>query len=647
MNNIGGPNRQAGGSGRGSCAKMGTLIAYAGTLVTLTASAFTEAPSLSERVSKGGLPALEHRLPENPKVIHLEKSQRKVGRYGGDLRLLMARSKDVRLMVVYGYARLIGYDEKFGLGPDILESIKAEANRIYTLHLRKGHKWSDGHPFTTEDFRYYWEDIAQNEELSPFGFNAALLVDGMPPKFEVIDETTVRFTWKQPNTYFLTALAGTRPLYIYAPSHYLRQFHKAYAQDAELLQAKVEKAGQRNWAALHNRMDSPYKNQIPNAPSLQPWINTTPGPSQRFVFERNPYFHRVDENGQQLPYVDRVVMHISASKLVPAKTGSGESDLQARSLKFSDFTFLKQNEKRNKLKVDLWQTTKGAHIALFPNLNVRDPVWQRLVRDVRFRRALSMAIDRHEINQVIYQGFATEGNNTVHEKSPLFKPAYRTKWATFDMHQANHLLDELGLKKRDRDGVRLLPDGRPMHIVIETAGESNEETDILELLHDTLIKVGIKVYTKPVQREVFRNRIFAGETLMSVWGGLENGVPNAQASPRELAPSSQQQLQWPKWGQHFQDNGNSGEPPDLAPVKELAELFRQWSSARTNPEQAAIWQRMLEIHADQVFSIGVIAGVPQPVVSSIRLQNVPTRGVYNWEPGAHFGIHRPDTFWFK
>jgi len=161
------------------------------------------------------------------------------------------------------------------------------------------------------------------------------------------------------------------------------------------------------------------------------------------------------------------------------------------------------------------------------------------------------------------------------------------------------------------------------------------------------MKVGIKVYTKPVQREVFRNRIFAGETLISVWGGLENGVPNAQVSPQELAPTSQQQLQWPKWGQYFQDKGIAGEPPALASVKELAELFQKWSVADTVDEQHAVWERMLEIHADQVFSIGIIAAVPQPVASSIRLQNLPKHGIYNWEPGAHFGIYQPDTFWFK
>ena len=109
---------------------------------------------------------------------------------------------------------------------------------------------------------------------------------------------------------------------------------------------------------------------------------------------RNPFFHRVDANGRQLPYIDRVVMNISDGKLVPAKTGAGESDLQARHLTFNDYTFLKQSEKRNAKPVRLWETTRGAHVALYPNLNVEDPGWRALLHDVRFRRALSLAIDR-------------------------------------------------------------------------------------------------------------------------------------------------------------------------------------------------------------------------------------------------------------
>jgi peptide/nickel transport system substrate-binding protein len=526
-----------------------------------------------------------------------------------------------------------------------LDRIEIDGERVFTFFLRRGHKWSDGHPFTTEDFRYFWEDVANNAELSPFGLPAVMLVDGEAPVFEVIDEITVRYTWKSPNPFFIPAIAGSRPLYIYSPAHYMKQYHARYG-DTEALAQMAKAAGQRNWAALHNLLEAPYKNHNPDLPSLQPWVNTSRPPSQRFVFERNPYFHRVDAHGQQLPYVDRVIINIADSKLIPAKTGAGESDLQARALNFSDYTFLKRSEKQADWEVRLWETTKGSHVALFPNLNANDPIWRALMRDVRFRRALSLAIDRREINQVVYFGLATEGNNTVHDKSPLYLPAYRNSWAELDLDAANGLLDELGLGSRDRKGIRLLSDGRPMIIVVETAGEDSQQTDVLELIHDTWLKIGIKLFTKPLQREVLRSRIYAGGTLMSVWGGWDNAVPTAITSPQDFAPTSQDHLQWPKWGQYFQTKGVAGEPVDMPEAKQLMDLNEAWISARDNQAREEIWRQMLEIHADQLFTIGIVADVPQPVVVNRKLRNVPEKGVYNWDPGAYFGVYRPDTFWF-
>ncbi len=602
-----------------------------------------EPPMLAAEVAQGKLPAVAKRLPQSPRVLSVKTP----GSYGGELRLLMAKAKDVRMMVVYGYARLVGYTTEFEIVPDILERIEVEDDRVFTLYLRKGHKWSDGKPFTAEDFRYWWEDIANNRELSPFGIPNSMLVDGKPPTFSVIDGTTVRYNWQSPNPFFLPELAGARPLYIYSPAHYLKQFHARYAR-AEALTEQARAIGLRDWSALHARMDAPYQNNNPDFPTLEPWVNTTKGPADRFVFVRNPYYHRVDQNGLQLPYIDSVTVHIADGGLISAKTGAGESDLQARYLSFSDYTFLKKSEKRTQTYVRLWETTKGSHIALYPNLNVNDPVWRRLVRDVRFRRALSLAINRHEINQVLYYGLAIEGNNTVNPNSPLYRPDYRKAWAEFDIKKANKLLDELGLSARDSYGIRLLPDGRPMLIVVETAGESTEQTDVLELIQDSWLRVGIKLFPKPLQREVFRNRVFSGKTLVSVWSGLDNALVTADMSPQLLAPVSQQQLQWPKWGQYYETGGAAGEPvsEDMSLVQQLVRLNNEWVSVPGFKAREQIWHRMLEIHADQIYSIGLISGVPQPVVVKQHLRNVPKEGVYNWDPGAYFGVYKPDTFWF-
>ena len=608
------------------------------------AAGYVETPIFAADVAAGKLEAVADRLPRTPSVVKME-GERRPGRHGGDLRMLVGRAKDVRMLVVYGYARLVVYDTNYELKPDILEAIEVEDGRIFTLKLRPGHKWSDGEPFTTEDFRYYWEDVANNLELSPAGPPRDLLIGGEKARFEVVDETTVRYSWSRPNPFFLPRLAGAAPLFIYRPSHYLKRFHIRFA-DAKALEEAVTASGRRNWASLHNRKDNMYKFDNPELPTLQPWVNTSRPPATRYVAVRNPYYHRVDAAGRQLPYVDRFILSVTDGKLIPAKAAAGECDLQSRGLGFNDFTVLKENEERNGYRVRLWRNGAGAHLALYPNLNVNDPVWRKLIRDVRFRRALSLAMDRTLINNALYFGLAIEGNNTTLPESPLFRERYQKAWTEYDRSAANRLLDKIGLKERDGDGFRRLEDGRLLQIVVETAGEDTEQSDVLELIRDGWADIGVKMFVKPSQREVFRNRIFAGETQMSIWSGYANGLQSPDMSPRELAPTEQIHLEWPKWGQHYETSGQMGEAPDTPESKELLDLYERWTRARARTEREAIWHRMLEIHADQLFTIGIISAVPQPVVVKLSLQNGPVTGIYAWDPGAQLGIYRPDTFWF-
>ncbi len=607
---------------------------------------YIEPPYLVARVAAGELPPVAMRLPQQPAQARLAAAgdDRRAGQYGGAMRLLMGKSKDIRMMMVYGYARLVGYDDELRLTADLLARYEVREQREFTLHLRRGHRWSDGAAFTSEDFRYYWQDIVNNADLYPFGLPKQLLVDGQPPRVEFLDSHTVRYTWARANPYFLPALAGPRPLFLYAPGHYLRQFHADY-RPADELAAQVAAAGARNWAGLHHRRNHPYKNDNPALPVLQPWVNTTRPPSERYVFARNPYYHRVDGHGRQLPYIDEVVVNIVSSSLVAAKTAAGEADLQGRYLRLDNYTFLKAGESRNDFAVRLWRAGNGSQLAIYPNLNHNDAVWRKLARDVRFRRALSMGVNRAEINQVIYFGLAAQAQNTVLPESPLSKPAHHSAWSQYDLAHANRLLDELGLA-REGGGLRRMENGESLEIVLQTAGESTEETDILELIGDSWLKLGIKLHTKPSQREVFRQRVFAGEAMMTMWGGIDNGTPTADMSPQEFAPTSQTQLQWPKWGQHYESSQRAGEPPDLPQAVALLNLYHRWSRATTTEARQNIWQQMLTIHAQAVFSIGLISGVPQPVVVSNRLQNVPDTATYSWLPTAYFGVYRPDTFWF-
>ena len=617
-------------------------IAFAGPAAALD---LQETPFFAERIADGDLPAVQSRAPEEPLVVDLAGRGREIGRHGGEIRTMIGRAKDIRYMVVYGYARLVGYTEKFELKADILESVEVKEGRTFTLNLRKGHKWSNGDPFTAEDFRYWWEDVANHAELSPGGPPELMLVNGEPPVFEVVDETTVVYSWASPNPRFLPALAGARPPFIYRPSAFMKVFHGNFA-DPEQLKERMAKEKARSWAQLHNKLDNMYKFDNPELPTLQPWINTTRKNNTRYVLERNPYYHRVDAEGRQLPYIDKVEMTVAAGGLIPAKVNRGESDLQARGLSFSDAPVLKKGEKEGGYRTLLWSNGSAADIALYPNQNVDDEVWRGLMRDVRFRRAISLAINRNAINKSLFFGMAKPAAVAALPESPFYNEDYARAYAGHDPQAARVLLDELGLDKRDGDGYRLLPDGRTAEIIVETAGERLEETDALELIQEMWKDVGLKMIFRPLDRDILRSKVYTGESMMPVWYGWNNGVPTPDAAPTGLAPVDQTNFAWPMWGQHFQTKGASGEAPATPEAQRLMALFDQWSSATSESEKAAVWEEMLEIHADQVMAIGVVAGAPQPVVVNAKIRNFPDKGVYAWEPAAHLGAYRIDELFY-
>lgn len=582
--------------------------------------------------------------PEEPRKLDFTTLEKTPGKRGGSIKMLMAKPKDVRWMTVYSGARLVAYDSTFKLSPDLLKALDNDGNKSFTLHLRKGHKWSDGHPFTTEDFRYWWEDVAQNKDLFKGGPPREMIVDGKLPKVEIIDSHTIRYSWDSVNPLFVTALAGARPMYIYMPAHFLKQYHGKYA-DADKLAGLIESEKVQNWASLHKRFGRQYRPENPDMPTLQAWANTTKLPSERIVFKRNPHYHRVDSNGTQLPYLNEVILNMASSSIIAAKAGTGESDLQARYIRFDNYAFLKKGAETGGYNVRLWPSGRGSEMTLLPNLNTKDEGFRKAFQDVRVRRALSIGIDRSEINETIFFGLGRETANSVLPSSPLYKDEHANAWAQHDVEKANALLDEAGFDKRSSDGIRILPDGRPFEIIVETAGEQSQETDILQLVADHWKDIGIKLFVKPSQRDILRGRVSNGETVMSTWQGLNRGLATPEMNPEELAPVSPIQAQWPVWGNYWETNGAAGEKPTLPEVAKLAEHYKAWRQAADYETQSKIWNEMLTIFTDQVFTIGIVSGGLQPVVVNNKLRNVPEEGIWAFEPTLYFGQYLPDTFW--
>ena len=614
-----------------------------GLALASSARAGGESPVLGKLVGAGKLPPLAQRLPDRPRVLATDPE----AEYGGDLRMLIGTLKDTKLAFVYGYARLVGFDRNYRLVPDIVERYEVEdGGRTFTFYLRKGHRWSDGAPFTSADFAYWWNHVANDDELSPGGPPATLRVDGEMPKVTFPDPTTVRYRWSKPNNLFLIDQAGAYPTIIFRPAHYLKQFHKAF-NTADALKKLARAEGRRNWAALHNKKDAMYLMDNPDMPTLQPWHPTVGPPAQVFVSERNPYFHRVDERGRQLPYIDRLVMMQVERAVIPVKTSTGEADLQARYLSFDQVPFLRKNEQQAGFRVFLWNTGVPSTVAIYPNLTTSDPVMRPILQDRRFRQALSLAVNRQEINHILYYGLGLPGQNTV-LRSPAGHEEPRNAYARFDLPQANRLLDEMGLTNRDGRGFRLRPDGQRLDLIVETSGEETEHTDVLELVKDAWAELGIELLIRPSQLEVFRRRVFSGEAMMSAYNGnFGFGLPTPDMSPDWLAPVSQQQLQWPKWGSYFESKGRDGEAPALPSARRLVELYQRWLVSGDADERARVWAEMLDINAEEVFTIGIVGGTLQPIVVKTGLRGVPAKGIYSWEPGSHFGIYNPDTFYWE
>ena len=608
---------------------------------------YNEAPMLAALVATGQLPPVDERLPVNPEVV---APIEEIGKYGGEWRMLIAKGTDTKMLCVYGHTRLMDWDRTLKkLEPELCESWEvSEDATAYTIHLRKGLKWSDGEPFTTEDLKFWWEDIANNEELSVAGIPSELIVGDEPPEVTFIDDYTFKYEFAAPYLAFGDGLAASCPhIWMFAPKHYLKQFHPKYT-DKETIDALVAKEGYENWAALFNDMNTTYSCQNPDRPYLEPWVPVTGrAPATRFVHERNPYFHKVDPEGNQLPYLDRFVQFSTDTALVAMKCTTGDADLQLRGIGFSDVTLLKENEQKGGYEVRMWKSTGGAG-SLMPTLSsCQDEVLRQIMLDKRFRVALSHAYDRQEVNTVLYKGYATP---IQCECLPGVK-GYNEEWATayldYDPEKANALLDEMGLEWDETHEYRLRPDGKILHLVIEDSGEDPLTGDVIELITYMFKEIGVNVTRKSTERATYRDRMISGMAAMG-WGCAGGLTPlcEAEKEMEKLGPvSAGSGTMWAsQWGLWYQTDGGEGKkPPEW--VERWADLATDYKSAPNEEKQDEILQEIRRIQYENLPCIGGLSGLPAPVVVKNGFRNVPKEGWNLWEPGGNLGWCKVSQFW--
>jgi len=523
--------------------------------------------------------------------------------------------------------------------------VNADASE-FTWYLRKGIKWSDGEPLTTEDVRWWYEDLVL-EGVIPL--DIIWKPGGEDMVIEIVDDFTFKTIFAAPNPITPTWLASTEGLTsgrgpnFCDPAHYMKQFHAKYA-DKDELDKKVKDAGLADWKDFLGAWapaTSMFTN--PDRPVIIAWQTQVPPPATRYLMERNPYFWQVDPAGNQLPYIDQVAMDLFENReTFVFKILNGEVDIQGRHVSSADYTLLKEGEEKGDFHVEAWLNPDGVGYSVNTSYGIDDdPVMYALLNDVNFRRALSVAIDREEIVELAYDGLMKPRQSSAAPGTPEYDAEWEKSYAQYDPDMANQLLDELGLDQRNSEGFRLRPDGEPLTILLEIIeGIAMTGTvDQHELVKEDWEAVGIKVVMRTVSRELQEEHWTANLLPLSVWAGgyaIGFGMHGPAVNPPGALYS-----QW-----YLSDGEEGTKPPDDHPWWPIPALWDQ-ITVEADPEKAQeLWLQIRDIHKAELWSIGVAGRGPAPCVVKNNVGNLPS-GLIDSNTFRNIGLARPQQFYFK
>jgi peptide/nickel transport system substrate-binding protein len=465
-------------------------------------------------------------------------------------------------------------------------------------------KWSDGKPLTTADVMFWWEDVANNKELSP-SLPSWIKIGGQPGTISAVDDYTFQITFPQPYGAFTVMLPTTQT---WMPSHYLKKFHADYAAQAAL-DAAMEDEGLDTWTDLWAAKTA-YANN-PGTPNTQPWNPTNYVDEPVQVWERNPYYWKVDIEGNQLPYIDQVNrILVPDQEAILLKVLAGEANFQSRRIEsVQNYPTVMENREKGDYRV-LLEDNAGSNLAsTYCNFFSKDPVIRELMREKDFRHALSLAIDRDEINGIVFDGLATPSAVSVAIGTPWYKPEYGTEnpWIAYDPDQANALLDGLGLDQRDNAGYRLRPDGERLSLVhlVQSTQSLAHGVEVHEITKGYWADVGIEVITKPTERQVWSEQVRAAEHDIASYSANFGHLTQNPVQRGDFAPRSGQ-LYWALgWGLWYETDGQDGEEPP-AEIKRCYELYAEALAEPDRDTRIGLVQQILDIHAEQTYIIGMV-----------------------------------------
>jgi len=585
---------------------------------------YYEGSNTALRVERGSLPPVGDRVSETPLVIIGPDG---IGEYGGTIKFAFFGTGDDNIAAEFAKESLLyGSVSELGVRPHVAKTWEMSSDGSqFTFNLRKGMKWSDGEPFTADDYAFVWDEVNTNTDYTSLGGNAwttgNYVVGGELGVFSKIDDYTIRWNFAAPYSAFLLRAASgathgpspcdcdsiVRMPGAFTPKHYMKQFHPNY-NSASDLQATAEAEGFESWTDLFwNKATATRNEEIPVVGAMKP-VNSAVG-ARIWRLERNPYYFAVDPEGNQLPYLDSLEgMLVGDLEILSLHAYSGQLDYQFRHSSILNLPLMSQNTEKGNFRIMLRRHPNSAVVYVNQTCTGCDTNIYDLLRNLEFRKALSYGIDRDELQAVGWYGTGTPRASLPLPEHPMYPGAeYEKLYIDFDPDLANGILDDLGLDQKNDDGMRLFPDGSTVKLWMNSAGKFIMDYDAIgELMVEQFRNnLGLDAFYKQDNNAelMSSSQLYVYQTLRADFWLNSHALPCCPYRNRhatEIQP-------WVASGGAEGVDPNAD--PVLAPIAKQVKLFNDGLTATTENRHkigAEIWK----INAEQLYTIGLIGADP-------------------------------------